>query len=248
MKYLFTYLLLFLNFISLSQSKTDSLIDILSNTNNDLIKAETYLETANIYKSVDKDTALQYIDKGIICSKKIKNDSLTADLYFYKALIYDYYEEWEISKNIYYKSAKYYRLINDSVNVARCYINTGATEYYYGNYEQAVTDYNIALINFSNSNDFVNSAKIYNNLALVYKAQGNYTDAINKYLQSLVIKERIGDKNGTANTYQNIGVLFWEQGNYNEALNNYHKAADLFKEMNDTVGIGNVYVNIGLKE
>ena len=246
LKYLFTYLFIFLNFILFSQSKTDSLTDILHKTKDSLILAQTYKELADINKSVDKNIAIQYINQGINVSKKNKNDSLTADLIFSKAQLYDYFEEWETSKTIYYQSAKYYQLINDSVNISKCYNNTGVTNYYYGNYEQAIIDLNIAIFNSKNSADFKNTAKAYNNLALVYKAQGNYTDAINTYIQSLKLKEKAGDKNGMANTYQNIGVLFWEQENMEEALNSYNKAVAIFKEIGDTIGIGNIYGNIGL--
>jgi len=231
---------------SFSQSKKDSLINILSETNDDKVIAETCYEISKEYRTLKKDEILKYIEIGIISAKNIKNNSLIADLYFMKAILFDYYEEWNLSKNSYYKSAQYYQIVNDSVTVAKCFINTGVTQYYYGNYKQAIIDCHIALNNLKNSNDYENIAKTYNNLALVYKAQGNYTDAISTYIQSLKIKEKIDDKRGMAFTYQNIGVLFWEQENLNMALNNYNKAAFLYKELNDTIGMGSIYGNIGL--
>ena len=246
MRFFITYILILFNYILLSQSNSDSLIYILSTTNDVKILAKTCYEISYDFNKFEKDTILKYIDKGVSLAKKEGNDSLIAAFYHTKAWLYDYYEEWNKSKESYYSAAEYYEAINDTINIAKCYINTGATEYYYGNYAKALDDYNISLYNFLLSKQTENAAKCFNNIALVYKSQGNYTGAIKTYLKSLRLKEIINDRSGLAYTYQNIGVLFWEQENYDEALNNYHLASDIFMELNDTVSMGNIFVNIGL--
>ena len=246
LKHILFILLFVSSSVMFSQTKTDSLLKRINDSNDTLVIAETCLELSYEYAHMKKDDMLIYIDRGINASLFLNDHRITADLYYMKAVLHDYHEEWNSSKDIYYIAAKYYYLIRDSVNLGRCYSNTGLTNYFYGNFKEAEKDYTIALKCLSQSDDFVNTAKLYNNFALLYKSQGNYVEAINKYLESLEIKEKIKDTSGIATTYQNIGVLFWEQKNYDEALSNYEKAVQLYKELNDSVGEGSIYLNMGL--
>ena len=74
MRFLFTYILILLNFIILSQSNPDSLINILSSTNDVKIIAKTCYEISYDFGKFEKDTILHTQKKGhrVLTSKAME--------------------------------------------------------------------------------------------------------------------------------------------------------------------------------
>ncbi len=204
------------------------------------------LFTTFAYSQTNKQTALKYINLEINNIDQNTPNNTVAELYFTKSKIYEYYQEWD-SANIFYKKAiPHYLKINDSVQVARCYINIGVTQYYYGKYKSALESFTNADLLLRNSKETELQSKIYNNLGLLYKATGKYKLSILNFHKSINLSESIDNKESIAHTYNNIGTLYWEQKNYEQALICYEKTIKIYEKLDNKKGIAATYINIGL--
>ena len=230
--------------ILLSTITTYSQINTFEQQNNSLSKKN--LEFAINYKETNKQIALTYIDLGIESVANNSDNKIFAELYYTKSKIYEYYQNWD-SANIFYKQAiPYYIADEDSVNAARCYINIGVTDYYFGRHVPALKSFTNADLLLRNSNETELQSKIYNNLGLLYKATGKYELSIINFHKSINLSETIDNKKSIANSYNNIGVLYWEQKNYEEALICYQKTIKIYEKLDNKKGIAAIYINIGL--
>ncbi len=168
------------------------------------------------------------------------------DVLYQKAEDFDKEQKYDSSYVYYGKAAPLFEKLNDSVKAAKCYINLGVDEYYYGNPDKALENYYKANLLLKNSKKYNLIAKVFNNIAVVKKNTGNYEEAISYYHKSIDLKEKINDTVGIANTYNNIGVVYLDQKEYNQALKCFEKASDIFRETDKYDDLADIYANIGL--
>lgn len=212
----------------------------------DLKRADAFLQKAIKLETDNKDEALKNINKGLFIAKRYSDTELIANLYKKEANIFDNFSEYD-SSYVYYKlAAPIFVNINDSVNAAKCFINIGVSDYYYGNFDKAVSSYQNASNLLENSKEYSLRAKAINNIGLIHKSQGNYKQAIKDFHESIDLKTLANDKKGIANTYQNIGVIYWEQKNYNEALKCFNDAENVLIGLGSFDDLAGLYTNKGL--
>ncbi len=168
------------------------------------------------------------------------------DILYQKAKYFDKDQKYDSSYVYYGKAAPLFEKLNDSVKAAKCYINLGVDEYYYGNSDKALKYYKRAADLLEYSKEYLLSAKIFNNIALIKKNVGNYEDAVLYFHKSIDLKEKIKDTSGIANSYHNIGTIYWEQKNYKQALKCFNNTAKLLSNTKKYEDLAGVYTNIGL--
>jgi len=240
-------LIIFFNFKPIfSQSKEDSLIKLSENETNERIQANLYLQISEKLERTDTSKCFEYIKKGIGISKKNNWNNLLAQLYYTKAHAYDGAGEYIKAIDIYKTCINYAKKVDNVLLLTKSHLNIGATQYYYGQQNNALKNYKKSLEYSILLNDSSIIAKNYNNIALIYKSKGKYVDAIVNFHKSLNINSKFGNKKSVANTYMNIGSIYWEQDNYKDAKKNYNKSAIIYQELNDKIGLAGIYTNLGL--
>jgi len=216
--------------------------------NKDLKIKDAYnlLEKSKKYKSLEKEDALNKINKAIEITKYFSNKKLLAESYYLKSKILDYNEEYAIAQKYYALASYNFIKIKDSLNTAKCFNNIGVTYYFSGNFDSAFVSYNKASKYLETLTEYSLHAKIENNLGLINKAKGNYEDAIKNFHKCIKLNELDNNEIKISNSYQNIGILYWEQENYDEALKCFNTATKILEKNNETKDLGDLYNNIGL--
>ena len=113
------------------------------------------------------------------------------EVLYKKAKFFDDKQKYDSSYVYYKKAAPLFEKLKDSVKAARCYINLGVDEYYYGNPDKALNYYNRAAKLLESSEEYSLSAKIFNNIALIKKSEGNYQDAVLYFHKSIDRKHNL---------------------------------------------------------
>ena len=238
MKKLLLAILLIVSFSGKSQISIINLPDYFSSIYE--------LEKARNYKSIDKKTAFDAINKSIKLAQRNNFSKNLANSYYIKSKIFDFYAQYD-SSFIYYQLAEpIFEILKDSVNAAKCLINIGVTHYYYNNTDSALFYYQKAKIFLQNSNEYTLLAKTLNNIALINKKLGYYNEAITYLQKTIDIYEKIDNTEGIATAYQNIGIIYWEQKNYNLALETFEIAKNIYENNNNFDDLAAVLTNIGL--
>ena len=219
---------------------------LFSQNNIDFTNFDSCLVIVSKLKESDLNKALVYINKCINISEHTLLKEKLAEQYYAKAKIFDQQYLYDSSYVYYCKAAPLFMKNNKLVNAAKCYINIGVTDYYYGDVDKALKNYQIVLHLLENTQQYELLAKTHNNIAIINKSQGFYKQAIKYFHHSLDLHEKAHNSNGIAACYQNIGVIYLEQKNYRLALNYMSKAAQTYNEYNNINDLAGVFTNIGL--
>lgn len=100
-------------------------------------EARIYNNFGNLYKIIDADKALQYFKKSLALSKNLKNEELTAGLYFNIAVIYQKKAEYRLALFYFDKSNETFIKRNDTTYMLMYLQNTGILYKRLGDFETA---------------------------------------------------------------------------------------------------------------
>ena len=110
-------------------------------------------------------------------------------------------------------------------------LEVGKRYYQIGKNDQALNNYERALVIHREVGDRAMEGTTLNNIGAVYRAQGKNDQALNNYERALVIHREVGDRAGEGATLNNIGEVYRAQGKYDQALNNYEQALVIAREV-----------------
>ncbi|MGB3651658.1 MAG: tetratricopeptide repeat protein [Rivularia sp. (in: cyanobacteria)] len=114
-----------------------------------------------------------------------------------------------------------------------------------GEYQEALNNFEQALVIFREIGDDENQGTTFNNIGEVYRNLGEYAKALDYYQQSLAIDKKIGNKEGEGTILNNIGIVYDSLGEYPKALDYYQQALTIIKQVKDKAGEGSTLNNIG---
>jgi len=266
-KYFLLFIFLNLSGLAYTQSKADSLLNILKTSQQDTSKINTLNELSReLWQTSDYEKGLQYANDALTLSDKLLVDRalshLKSLLLTKKATAYinigNIYKEQgnypEALKN-YFVSLKIGEEITDKKGMAYSYNNIGLIYWRQGNYTEALKNYFACLKIMEEIGGKKGMAASYNNIGLIYDEQSIaanspmreqlQAEALKNYFASLKIREEMGDKQGIAASYNNIGSVYDVQGIYGKALENYFASLKIKEEIGDKQGITACYINIG---
>jgi len=138
-----------------------------------------------------------------------------------------------------------YRALSDSAGTASIIHDLGATYYYQGRHDRALTQLHEALSTHREIGDRQGVADALTDIGTVYRRQGRYEEALDRYQEVLEIARELGDREGTAGTLNNIGITYAKQARYEKALTNLREALDLVREYGERRSIPGRLINIG---
>lgn len=233
----------------------DSLKLALTNSKNDIDKVQLLNGIAVEYQSSDPKLVLEYANKALQLSKKIKYKLAEGTAYLNIGngnIILGNYPEalrsFSNAQTVFEKELENNATTNKEEiknGLARAYGSIGIVFSEQSSYTKALQYHLKAVKIYEESNDLSRCARVYNNIGIVYKAQGEDFKALNYYIRCLKIQEKIKDET-VGITTTNIGNIYLHQGNYEKALEYYTKAKQLFEKYPNQIGLGELHNNLGL--
>ena len=248
MKQLFTITAIMLTFFSaLAQSKEqDSLAIQLAFQQQDSSKVKTSIALIKLlYDEQDYQKALLYIQQSEELSTQLEFNKGTAEIKYYKALIYTQREDYYNALDNYNKSLSLYTLLQDSLGIAKVNNSLGLVEIKRGNYSKGLGHSLSAISIFEQNNMQEELSSAYNNLADAYYNTDQYDKALEFNLKALDIRRDLGDQNGLKISNKNIAELYAIKKEHRRAIDYYEVVMDLLDPDLDQDLRGEILPNLG---
>lgn len=254
--HIFITICIFFTLQLLSQSKKDSLLDIIKNSDNLLNKNRAYLELGKLYSLKGE------YDKSIsILKKEIQNEnkliSINTKLAYYQEISMSYLNKRQLdsAKSYINKAEVIYENHEDKNKINNAPYNLKSMIFRKsGNYTEAIK-FSFKSINLHKQNkEYAKISTGYNSLGIIYEKIKEYKKAENCYLEAIFFleKEKKNSKfnksiidNIDANILMNLGIVLKEQKLFKLALNYYRKSKKIFKSLGNKHRQAFILNNIG---
>ena len=174
-----TLILIFCSIISKSQS-IDSLVNALKSQGNDTAQYNLLAKIAKAYSDSSYNKSLQYWQKALELSQKIKQPKLTADSYHQIGYSYQKMGEFHLALDNLTKASEIYNEINEKKDLAGVLNDIGLIHRNWNKYDDALVSYFRALEIFDGIPDAEGSAMVSNNIGQIYFYRENYTKEIGR--------------------------------------------------------------------
>lgn len=235
-------------FFSFSQTKEqDSLTIQLAYQKQDSAKVETSIQLIKVlYDSKEYKKALLYINQSEQLSKSLNYYSATAELKYYKALIYSQNDDYFNALDNYNKSLSLYTTLNDSIGIAKVNNSLGLIEIRRGNYNKGLR-YSLSAIDIFERKNLLNELSLaYNNLAEAYYNTNQNDEALKFNFKALSVREILKDSEGIKASTNNIAKLYALNKEHRKAIEYYEKLLTyLTNSDSDKILEGEVLPSIG---
>lgn len=196
-----------------------------------------FLTTVTLWSNTGTDSLLFQLKQATSDTLKINlNIKLGKNLSYEnpeKALFY-YNQSLQIAKN--YK---------DFYFIGKSYKAIGSFYYDKSDYEDALSNFKLAQINFEKANKQKESGRALMNIGNVYLSQSIDVKAYEYFLKALRIAEKANHLKGISAAYNNIGLIYKERHDAVRAIDYYNKSLKIANQINDKVGISSTLTNIG---
>lgn len=114
------------------------------------------------------------------------------------------------------------------------------------NYEEALRNYQFALLKANEIGNKTLSGKALNGIGSTFHERGDFASALGYFQKSIELNEELEDKIVVAGYSINLGNVYAANGNYAKAYECYSRSLQIFEESGDTVSSGDCANNIGL--
>jgi len=212
-------------FISYTQTKEqDSLTIQLAYQKQDSAKVETSIQLIKVlYDSKDFKKALLYINQSEQLSAGLNYHSASAELKYYKALIYTENNDYYNALDNYNRSLNLYTKLNDSLGIAKVNNRLGLVEIRRGNYNKGLRHSLSAIDIFERKNLLDQLSLAYNNLAEAYFNTNQNEEALDYNFKALRVRELLNDNEGIKISTNNIAKLYALRKEHRKAIEYYEK-------------------------
>lgn len=216
---------LFTIFSSLSQTKEqDSLVMQFAFQKLDSTKVDTSIQLIKIfYNTKDYQKALGYISQTEKLSASLQYHSATAEIKYYKALIYSQKDDYYNALDNYNMSLRLFNQMKDSLGIAKVNNSLGLIEIKRGNYGKGLR-YSLSAIDiFENKNLRSELSSAYNNLSEAYFNTNQFEKALEFNVKALEIREQLRDSSGIKASTKNIAILYSMRKEHRKAIEYFAK-------------------------
>lgn len=247
------FFLITLTVFGSSNSKKDSLLNLLENAKNDTVRIKYYIAIGDItnnpskaeywfLKAVKSCNVLVTRNTEEKVKKHIKKQKAKALI----GLAYCYQEKEDYISSIltFNKALSCFQENNDSLSIAISMLNNGNNYFRLSQYPEALYNYQKAAMIFGQLDDLRGEAFCYNNIGSIHSEIGNFNLAIEYWNKTLIIKKALNDSVSIAKTLNNLGVAYKNQKKYNLSLETLNHALKDFKSLENLRGVAMVYINI----
>jgi signal transduction histidine kinase len=235
-----------------AQKTLDSLKPILLTKVNDSLLGLYYRVESNIQTNqLNKDKALEFINKSIFYFTKAKNPKGISLSMLNKGNNYFLRGDTKKAMQIYTDGLSIAKKNNLEVESASLIKNMGFIFFRQGKVEQALKNYNEALTVFLKHNDKKKVAETYTNIGHCCYEKYDDEGALLNFKKAVALSLEVKDTITVAKLYNNIGAVYIDDKKDTiSGLNYLLKAIDIKEKLNDQDGlifqynnIANVYVS-----
>jgi tetratricopeptide (TPR) repeat protein len=96
-----------------------------------------------------------------------------------------------------------------------------------GQYDQALENYQHALVVYQKVGDRAGEGAVLNNIGRVYRALGQNDQALENYHQALSVMEELRNWAGERVSRYNLAMIYWDQGGLGEAVEELKQVVEL---------------------
>jgi CHAT domain-containing protein/tetratricopeptide (TPR) repeat protein len=132
-----------------------------------------------------------------------------------------------------------------SVELWKALIRQGTLQFQQSNYDQALTNVQLALSIAERIGDKEGIAQALSDMGSVSYTQGNYVLAVDQFRRSVMLRKALGDKVRTAISLTNLGTVYGSQGNHRLASQYYQESLVEFESAGNKIGMGAALNNLG---
>ncbi|UCH95530.1 MAG: ATP-binding protein [Candidatus Aminicenantes bacterium] len=130
-------------------------------------------------------------------------------------------------------------------NRAEVYHLHGILYAHFGDYNQALKQYEKAIHTFKKIGDIKGASASLGQAGILYQNKGDYELALEQYGKGIKISEKIGDVKSISASLHQIGNVYFLKGEYNESLKQYKKSMEIREKIGDIKGVAENLHQIG---
>jgi len=242
MKILVHVVLLFFFTASFSQSKTDSLLKVLTTAQGDL-KVKTLNELFREHINSDPVKAMEFSQQALELATKIDDKKGMAASCNNLGIAYRNHGALDNALEYYMRSLRLYETIQNKEGIATSKNNIGNIHSFKRNFEQAMKYLKESHTLFTELNDTIKIIGSLNNLGNLFSELQRYDEALKSYKEAFELSQKTG--NIFADPLNNIGNLYFKQGDYASAAGFYEQSLKLAINENNLLLKLNVLASLG---
>ena len=247
-KQLLLSICLFGFFYSIAQndSPKDSLLRVISTTENLEDKASAHGKFAWLNLMSDTQLAQKHLDSSLAIYTEVFNQEGIARSHYRFAVLYRLQGEYDQGLISIEKSLKYAESTNDSLSIANNLFQKAVIYSLKGDYDKGLEVY-MQILAVYEAMDFKKGIGLtLNSIGITYADLEKYEDAIDNYKRAIEIHQAEKDSVNLPNVYGNLALTYSNQKKYDLALEYYAKARDIDIATNNNWGLAINSENIGL--
>ena len=170
-----------------------------------------------------------------------------------RVAIYAQLADLALSEDKYNQALKYFQLLEKNTSQSflpnehfRAIKMRGVTLFYKGFFQQAITEYNRALVIVTEKRQLIEQANLLNNIGLAYFNMNKLALTLEYYLKAKAIYEVQGSEQDKSDILLNIAGVYIRLSRYDAAIDIYLDVLKMYKKLGDKGGIARVNNNLGV--
>jgi len=239
------------------ESKTDSLNNLITITDDDTIKTESYIRLGKSFLKSNPDSAFVYFTKAVKLADKLIDEDADIDknrqliglketAIYMQGLVVYYQYDYDRAINLWNKSLELSLKIEDTASLIRNYYAIGLIYYSNEDYKKAI-DYLQKAINLYEEQDGdTQLVYLYEYLGNLYAYAGKNSKAKRYFKKALKLSERLKDKDALLQYYDNISLIYSSQNDYEKAIVYYKKRMAVYEKRGDSINVAEICINVGI--
>lgn len=196
----------------------DEAIEYATKRNNIPLLSKTYKEIGNNLFDSDPLKAIDYYQKAIIETKKIKDTLLEARINSNIGLVYsEKIHDYKLARKYYALAYDYFKKHNSSFYLSICYINQASIFLKEKKYDSALVMYKKADVLKIKDNNTATRVLLYGLMANIYKEKKDYKKAL-EYTERQKVYQSINDDNQQVKAIRDIDAKYQTKEHKNEIV------------------------------
>ncbi|MCB0429597.1 MAG: histidine kinase [Flavobacteriales bacterium] len=218
----------------------------LATEQSDTSLANAYWELTDLYKKVNRDSAMYWVEEGLRRTREAGNRLWEGNLLMEKARIYHWYDEFETSNAIYRESLPIFMEMNRYGRIAAVYNGIFVNHIDAGIHHDSVDTYFFKLIALKDSlGDAKLIGKAHYNYSIQQFQEGKYHLAVDHLMQAIEIYKEVGYDKGVLMSKSNLAQIQFGLKNIDKAIELNKEVGVEFKKMGDEVRYAGALQNLG---
>lgn len=244
MKNIFVLLLFSANAFAQKQTSADSLLQLLSSSSADSVKAGLYNKISTVFFNSNPELALQYANTGIAFAAAKNQTAYLPELYFSAANAYNATGNDDSARFFCTQCITAAGVSGKTSLQANALRTLGYIYMNQSNYNEASAALFKGLKIAETAKDEAQIASLHSTISTMYMHQSNFDKAIFYGEQALTYFKKINAPQKLGTVYMNVGLIYAEIKNDSRAKLYYENALAEFKKINYKLGLATVYGNL----